>query len=234
MNKIKRLLIKSKNKILIFICIIFWGGFLYDKFGVSTKTWSYFTDSLKLLFTALTTVIALKIYDRFGLNKKLSEKRTELIVELLIELKKIYFRADIDDRIWAPFSISKDMSNQLKHIDAKDQNIKILFHSEDFDIATEKILILKNNPLMPKSISEKLSFIEISGGQNSRELREIHKTKLFFTRKSIDDRKEEKHWMVKSNNNCSLKEFILKFNEVFIEIEIWIEKHSNLDEKLNI
>ena len=222
------------NKILIFICIIIWGIFLYNKFGISNKTWSYFTDALKLLFTALTTIIALKIYDRFGLNKKLSEKRTELIVELLIELKKIYFRAQIDNRISAPFYASKNMDNQFKHIEVKDQNIKILLHLEDFDTATEKIIILKNNPLMPPSISEKLTFLEKSGGQINPELREIHRTKLFFTKKSIEAGKEENHWMVKSNNNCSLKEFVLKFNELFIEIEVWIDKHSNLDEKLNI
>lgn len=200
------------------------------------RTLSYSSELLKLIFSFITLIIAINIYDQFGLNKKLTEKRVELIIELLTEIKKISFRAQIKSGVHMTninFLPSKDIKNYLKN-NSIFENTRVLFKLRERDEIIYKILLIKNNPILPKVISEKLEFIEPKTVKTPEKSIEFNNAKIYFSKDGESKLFEEKDWFVEFENNCTLKEYINKYEILFIEIEKWINKHSNLDDKLNI
>ena len=225
-----RIIIITQIGIIIFLLLFLY----YGNLDITIEKSSYI---LKILFSYITLIIALKIYDRFGLNKKITEKRTELIVDLLIELKKIYFRVDTIQEACgrnSPFFPKKDISKFLDFFEEKELEYKILFLIGEKDEFLKKIETIENNPLLPKSIKEKLYFLTTKGGAHPKENVDSYKAKIYFTKKGAEKIYDEKSWLMEWGNDCTLKEYINKFRELFEEIESWIKKHSNLSDELNI
>ena len=225
-------------KIIIVILLslsIFIGLYLY--YCDLDKSLSKTSDILKLGFSFITLVIALKIYDRFGLNKKIAEKRTEIIVDLLIELKNIYFRIDNKTSQVSsngPFFPKKDISKYLESHSKEELDSKILFQTGEKDDFIKKIEIIENHPLLPKSIRNKLEFLTSKGGSSPTVNKELYRARIYFSQVGAKKLREDKFWLVEIGNDCTLREYVNKFKDLFQEIETWINKYSNLSDELNI
>ncbi|WP_243472532.1 hypothetical protein [Winogradskyella sp. MH6] len=200
-------------------------------------------------FSTISLIIAISLFDKFGINKKLTEKRTELVLELIAELKAqegfgtnifesgnfitnppFYFGINMLEKASKMFKHMQNERNQ-SYLDAP-----ININSQDFDEAFKKVRKLLNNPIMPKSIVQKSSFLKLSGGHNNKELR-ARKIIVFvyFTSKAKKEliANNGNTWVVSSNNDCTLREFLVKFENIFKECQQWTDNHSDISEELN-
>lgn len=200
-------------------------------------------------FSTISLIIAINLFDQFGINKKLTEKRIELVLELITELKlqegfgtHIYKNGEysVNPPFWFSINMEEKASKMLKQIAGEESQSlldgPININSHDFDRAFEKTRKLLNNPIMPKNIVQKSRFLKLSGGHNDENLR-ARKLIVFvyFTPEAKKELIEKNgyNWLVSFNNDCTLREFLLKFENIFKECQKWTDKHSDISEDLN-
>lgn len=240
---------KKRNYIITFILlnlilipwIVIHNDFCFDKIIKYSKELAIFE------FSTISLIIAISLFDQFGLNKKLTEKRVELIIELLTELKKqegfgSHYKVNKSFRSNPSFYFEKNMalvqSQRYSNNEYLDNllNTKILIELTDFDIGFKGVRRVLNNPIMPKSILDKAQFLSIGGGSRSINDDPEELLYLYFTsegKKKLVE-KDTKYWTFSSKNNCTLIEFLKKFDALFKACEDWTNNHSNMDEELNL
>lgn len=222
--------------IIISISLLIFVG-LYFYYCDLDKSLGKTSEILKILFSFVTLIIALKIYDRFGLNKKIAEKRTELIVDLLIELKNKSFRIDVQTngkRTNMLFLPKKNIYNYLQVLSKDQLNSKVFFLLEEKENLFKKIELIENHPLLPKAIRSKLEFLTVKSGFRPEINPELHTAQICYSNEGVKKLEDKKLWFIIFNNNCSLKEYLIKYQSLFEEIDKWINKYSNLSDELNI
>ena len=141
------------------------------------------------------------------------------------------------------FYFEKNMAEKYNKRYLKDDffkrilNTPIVMESTDFDNGFLKFRKVINNPIMPKSIVDKAQFLGISGGVGGLVLNESTELLyLYFTSEGKMElvKEKTKYWIFKNNNNCTLIEFLRKFDDLFTACEDWTNRHSNIDEELNL
>ncbi|MDO6744815.1 hypothetical protein Q4553_09525 [Tenacibaculum soleae] len=238
--------------ILSMIILIFWmiinEDYCLEKVTKSLRALNIKDFSL-FLFSLISITIAISVFDRFGLNKKITEKRIELITELLTELKKQNgFGSSYRGGCFAnpSFYYQKNMVKVNKEIYSKIDgldnllNTRILFSSNDFFNDFKNVRRVLNNPLMPKSIIDKAQFLKESnknfGYPTTTTNHPSKELFLYFTleykEKLLKDETEE--WMFRFNDSYTLKDFLKEFDVLFDACEKWTIKYSNVIEELNL
>ena len=239
-----------KFLILSMIILIFWviinEDYYLEKVTKSLRALNIKDFSL-FLFSLISITIAISVFDRFGLNKKITEKRIELITELLTELKKqngfgSSYRGDCFAN--PSFYYQKNMFKVNKEIYSKIDglgnllNTRILFNSNDFFNDFKNVRRVLNNPLMPKSIIDKAQFLKGNNMGEPIASKDDPSKKLFlyftseYKEKLVKGETEE--WMFRFNGNYTLKDFLKEFDVLFDACEKWTIKHSNVIEELNL
>ncbi len=240
---------KKRNYIIAFILlnlilipwIVIHNDFCFDKIIKYSKELAIFE------FSTISLIIAVSIFDQFGLNKKLTEKRVGLIIELLTELKKqegfgSHYKVNEKIRSNPSFYYEKNMALVQSQRYSKDEfldnllNTKILIELTDFDNGFKGVRRVLNNPIMPKSILDKAQFLGMGGGSRSKDDDPEELLYLYFTsdgKKKLVE-KDTKYWTLSNKNNCTLNEFLKKFDALFKACEDWTNNHSNIDEELNL
>lgn len=242
---------KRRNLILVFIILnlicLPW-IICHNNYDLE-KILKYSRELALFEFGAISLLLAISLFDQFGLNKKLTEKKIELIIELLTEFKKqrgFGTNYEVKEEIWSnpAFYFEKNMAEKaVQYYTKLDSPMKGILNSKftmdlnDFDDGFEKIKKVLNNPLMPPSILDKAQFLKSNGGVGGKQVKESKEmTYLYFTdtgkKKLIN--KEIDHWVFAYNNNGTLYEFLKKFDNLFKACEDWINKHSNISEDLNL
>jgi hypothetical protein len=224
-----------KNQILLIIIIFIILLITLNFFNKNiNESFNLASEILQLIFSIITLVIAINIYDKFGINKNITEKRTELLLKLLIELKGLNFRVIIksEKSISLRFFVSsKDITKNLDGLSKDQLDTKIIFKINDQNQISEKLKYYNDNPVLPKKIRENLNFLKPSPGDilDFNELDNVSALNFY-----INDSKTEKTDWIYNENLYNLNEFVIKFRDLFTEIEKWINEHSNLKDDLNI
>lgn len=109
------------------------------------------------LSSLVTLIIALLLFDKYGLNKKIDEKKQDVVLELLDELSNSILIIDTNltrgGRISVPYVIASEKSS-ISFVDFEN---KILIFSEDYTLSIFRIGKYSKKYWMPKSIKEKLN-----------------------------------------------------------------------------
>lgn len=242
---------KRKMIFLIFIIInlflITW-IVIHNNFDIE-KVLKYSKELASVEFPGVSLFIAISVFDQFGLNKKITEKKVELIIELLTELKNqkgFGAHYEINGGLLSsrPFYFGESMAkNYIDRVTKLESNYlnflnsRLKMDGNDYDEAFKKVKKVLNHPLMPNKIVEKAQFLKLSGG-----LKDIIDTEFVgvvyvcFTNeakiKLIEGNRED--WFFAENNKCTILEFLNKFDELFNVCEEWVSLHSNINEKLNL
>jgi len=217
------------NKILLGIISITCSILAFVLPFVISKSSDSYLSILSTSFTGLgaiaslfTLVIALILYQRFGIESRFIERQTDKTLELVdiikgkvinVKTKKYnyFLRFKIDDK-----NILKE-----KFYDYLNPKIIIIKHN-DYEIFTRSLYEIRKSYWLPKEIKEKMGFLIIYG----------HK-------KLSDDSNSEKYARLNFENDNSgdyvlpmpemtVADYIKKKNELTKSIENWLSKHSDI------
>lgn len=179
-----------------------------------------------------TLVIAFLLFDRFGIGKRIIDKKVDVVIELVEELKGKRMTADSDmkdgSRSFQQIYLSQDMTN---HKEEMLNDTLILVDIEDYMTGTKELLRLKNNVWMPKEIRNQMKFLELYSTEVRTDMSKFdnNQSKIGFTRV----KKEDKNWAIKNDQDTTYLELIENFEKLFETIQSWLNKHTNIDFDLN-
>ena len=186
-----------------------------------------------------TLILAILLYDRFDYRKVVFQKKLDIILSLLVDLKSStfyvkYIRPNRTE-FHAAFNIDRKSLN--KNIEFSDKLIS--FDKSYHDIFYRKIWPYFNNPFLPKEISESLQFLTMANRHSINHLTDIDVMKLSYDDESYSTLEnifstENNLWYIESSETITLKNYTNNYINCLNIIEGWIDKHSNIKVDLNI
>ena len=183
---------------------------------------------ISAICTVLTLMIALVLFNKFGVETPLIEKSSAKVFELLEEIKeinfsigsdKIYFRVQMSD----PFKYNKWIESQYGE--------KLVF-SENYLNGLVKLFKISNNPFIPPAISEKmdkLQFFTLSFDVDEVKLKDYAKVQVVGVEKILDIKYGRFNM-----KDLTVFEFLTMLDDISSEIKAWIQSHSTIPVKLNL
>lgn len=227
---------KPKDLIIVIICfltfmIIIVPYFVYNDFE---KAISVSGSLLQVLFSLGTLILAVWIYDKYDSNKKITQERIDLLVRLIVELKLQRFFCSYKLKGGGGGGLNFfPGDNMLKYIENEDDLLtcKVCFGTS-YGTTFREVYTIKNHPLLPSKIVKRMEFLEMSGGKGIDNKSSF--AKILYNTKDINDKLNDEHWFFSNNNDCTVKQYIIKYHLLFNEIDKWFKENSNLPEKFNM
>ena len=208
----------------IIICVVVF----IVPFVIKSKSDTYISV-FSLSFTALgtvatfaTLVIAILLYDRFGLKGLFIERQTDKVLELARHLKNINLNAQAKTFTY----IVHINFNTLKMFEGfppykEDQTKTILLSFEDYELFMKEIYEFKNSYWLPEKIKQKLKFLEIFGMKEVEDFNDGNYIKFSFGYSSENDTKI-------TIPKLTFEMLNINFHALINEIDEWIKKHSEI------
>jgi esterase/lipase len=232
---------KNSSKILLFILILLIGGAIILPFSLQADMKEAINISGYLISTIASTVtiiIALVLFDRFGVSKKTLDKNIETVFNLLevIKSKTIYAEYESDSGIqyFAAISIHDNLEEFKKNKIMLEKDI--LFNYEDINKGLSEIHQFKASVWLPVQIRkkiEKISFISVYSVNDSF-LQKNNCVKIYFHLYPEARKEKEVRWYKTNQKETTFNEFLSNLEDLVAEIKSWLNKHSNSDLELNI
>lgn len=198
-------------------------------------------DIASITSSFLTIIIALLLYDRFGYRKIIYEKKLDLVLKLLENLKATclyiaYKNIDKKKSFYGSIFIDKKQID-LKLLESHfNINSFVVFHIGDIENYFTKFNFLVSNPYMPKELIKKLEFLNINNFQGVEKIPYYQNEyiKISINKSASSVVIEDLNGWYKMPNDMSLLTFINNYLLCLDSIEEWINKHSNIKSDLNI
>lgn len=205
------------------ICII---GFIIPLLLKSTEEkWST-VISLSLavvetLLTIVTLVIAIILYDRFGINSKFKEHQVDKVIELALLLKDTNISVSTNQ---LNYLIHRSKSSILRRTDFPPYQIdcnKIILFPNNYDELFKAVNGLRNDYWLPLEIKRKMKFLDIVGLASVENPFDENYVRLDINGSS------DKVWMV-SFPKITFEMLNINLHDLLSEIEDWLKQHSNV------
>jgi hypothetical protein len=194
-----------------------------------------FSVSLSMIGIAMTLIamyIAIVLYQKFGLESKFIERRTDKVLELVDLLKgKTYTISTKKFKYFLRFRVEDYKKLREESFYKYMKNMIVLMDKDDYVIGTKKNLNLRNSYWLPSEIKDKLDFFRLIGTSDI----EIKEKDEKYARLSFNSEMEEsKKWVV-TFPQFTVDDYIKRKNELSIEIIKWLSNHCDikLDLKLD-
>jgi hypothetical protein len=200
-------------------------------------------ESLTLGATLLTSiaafatfVVAYLFYDKFGIGKKITEKQTETVIELLEQLRKVWFLIKLEGKDGVTeHLIIRGMSKNLTYFKFDSFNNKyITFHFENYNNGMKSLLSFINNIWIPLEIKEKMNFLDLHVLETTSNNNAYKENFVTISINNSVEKEKEKEFGRKNNEDIKYFQFISSMEILVISIEGWLNKHSNIPIDLNI
>lgn len=173
----------------------------------------------------LTLIIAIILFNKFGIDSPLMQRNTEVVFSFLEEFKKTNFI--IQGKNFGLYVSIQDQNN--KHYEKWEEQ-KLLF-SREYLIGLERLIKISESPFMPKSIYDK-----------------VNKLRFYFLALDVKDKDFDNYATVQvsgqpfnkvefgrfNQQNMTLFEFLTIIDDIKTEIKNWIKINSNYSPDLNI
>jgi hypothetical protein len=191
----------------------------------SSETWNS-TLSLSLtivgtLLTIATLIIAVLLYDRFGINSKFKEHQVDKVIELALLLKDTNISVSTNQ---FTYFIHRSKSSILRRNEFPpykiDSNKTILFPN-NYDELFKAVNVIRNNYWLPIELKNRMNFLEIYGLASVEDPLDEQ-----YVRLDINNSAEEV-WMV-SFPKITFEMLNVNLHDLLKEIEDWLKKHSNV------
>jgi len=177
--------------------------------------------------TVLTLIIAIFLYDRFGLERKFIDKQTDKI----FELSELLMGMNITAKTKEVNYIVRLNCERLTHIKEfpsykKDSKKSILVSFDDYSISFKGLLEIFGSYWIPPEIKNKMEFLDLVAIDKIENPFDENYVRLNFH--SISDNK----WVI-IIPKMTFGNFINNFYELVKVIDDWLNKHSDFPIKLN-
>lgn len=178
----------------------------------------------------ITTVIAILLYDKYGVEKTVLDKNLKIVLQVIDELKKNNCWANGDSCVikinfWTTeIAHFNNLSNYL--------NAPLYFKIGYADVY-DRLFELGSDPLLPHTISEKIRKLQL--GILTESKLENMSDNYFVVSSYCGITKEREDCLIGKLNgkDMTLKEFVLDFMEVKKTIKQWLKAHNVDDSSLN-
>lgn len=221
---------KKHTYITIAVCIV---GFLIP-FLLKKETESL-NSIISVSFTILQTIItiaalimALILFDKFGINAKFKERQVEKVLELIniLHEKNMYVNTEEFTYIIHIRQYSIIRRNDVPYY-KRDAN-KILLFPENFEEEFKNLFIIRSSEWLPEEIKTKMEFINIFGTHDV----DNSMDNTQYVRLSIGN-SETVSWS-QTFPKITFEMFNSCLLALLQEIESWLKKHSSIPVHLNL
>ncbi len=180
-----------------------------------------------------TLILAILLYDRFDYRKVVFQKKFDIVLKLLVDLKSFTFHGKFIDTNYE-YNIGFEIERNYlkKQLGSNHLDKVISFNDKYHERLYEKISPYFSNPFLPKEIVKGLQFLYMRNNHSINNLPDTNVIRLFF-----DDElpcKLDTLWYVDSSNVITLRSYIQNYIICLDIIEEWINKYSNINADLNI
>lgn len=182
---------------------------------------------ISAIATLATLIIAILLYDKFGLGQKLIVKQTDKVFELvdLLKGKVITVKTKGFSYFIRPSIHQLKLLKSMSHF-KNDAQKEILISDEDYTIGLKDIMSIKRSYWLPKEIQEKMNFLEVAMIVTVNN-NEINKFALLDMGTGI---KGKSGLFIPK---VTFETFNNQLEDLISEIESWMKKHSiNIDFKM--
>lgn len=219
----------KKNIILILIFTISLAVFLPIIFREKTEGFNQTLSIIGTLISSisglLTLIIAIILFNKFGIETPLLQKNSDVVFKFLVEFKKTGFF--IQGKNFGLFiRIQDDFSKNFE----KRYGQKLLFSTE-YSSGLNKLIKISESPFMPRSIYEK-----------------VGKLRIYSLTFDVKEEDFDKYATVQvlgqpligakfgrfNYQDITLYEFLNIIDDLTTELKNWIKEHSNYSPDLNI
>jgi len=172
------------------------------------------------IFSVLTFIVAIILFNKYGIDNALLEKRTEVVFQLLERINGLTYSIE-NEKFFFTFNLgSAERKNVVEFYDRK------LSFSTDYYNDLEKIFDIGNSPFTPKSIIQKMEAIQppvISFDISDEEKPNYAKVYLF-------GHKNDKAEFGRLNTtDITLYDFIVSYSEIKDSIVAWIKQNTTIN-----
>jgi hypothetical protein len=178
--------------------------------------------------TLWTLVIAVYLYDRFGLESKFIEKQTEKVLELtdLLKGKTIVVRATDFHYFIRPSRQQLHGFNSFKNYQ-NDKKKKALISPDDYDKSLRDIIAIKRSYWLPEEIKVKMEFLKVAALLKFEDSTYDNYVRLDF--QAVEDN----NWM-HPIPEMTFESFNNGLHDLVLTIENWLSKHSGIELNLKL
>lgn len=214
--------------ILVLVIIITLGTIPFFLTQTAQNALSVCTGIISSLASLITLLIALLLYSKYGVEKSLVNKQTEVVLNLLAELKKVHFKILHAGGGGGMLFLHLDRLGDAYWEYCKDQ--KLLFSFNNYSEGLNNIWEITENIFLPPTIAEKMSpliMMHMEGVEES-------KSKQYMKVCTIGSKQEQDGMFgVLNSKEITLQEFISSWKEVILISQKWLKEHSNISVDLN-
>ncbi|WP_394775867.1 hypothetical protein [Flavobacterium sp.] len=187
-----------------------------------------------------TLIIAILLFDRFDYRKKIFDKKLDIVLSLLEDLKStsiMLLYVNKPKEIWyaAGSRIIDKKQLNIKHLkETIDFSCCVLIQPSNFAKYLRKIELYKANPFMPKEIVKSLNFISHCP---LHAIEDDTKYNSHYIQVSFNDRDNKNYSLdswYRTADSMTFEILIMGYINCLDNIEKWINIHSNYDADLNL
>jgi hypothetical protein len=182
---------------------------------------------LGTLLSIATLLIAMLLFDRFGINAKFKDRQVDKVLELAIYLKETNISASTNKFRYFINASQSFISRRYEFPQYKtDENKTILFPG-NYEELFKQLNEIRNNYWLPQEIKIKMKFLEIYGLADVENHLEDQYVRLDINNNAQGEWKQ-------SFPRITLEMFNINLHDLLREIDVWLKKHSNVTVDLKL
>jgi len=221
MNKNKLLFFTINAWIIAFIAPLISNGMI----SLNSTLLSISLNAVAAVSSIVTVIIALSIYDRFGLESKFIERKVDKVLDVVDQLKgQVYsFESPNGTYLIRPSINQIDSLSDLPNYN-DDKILKVVFNANDFIELNMKILSISRSYWFPSEIRNNLNFLELKATNN------LDPDKVYIKLKSTNPADS----ISVINDITNLETFVADLRKLIFSISEWLKNNSGLDIDFNL
>ena len=187
---------------------------------LSSNLLSLSLSAVAAVSSIITVIVALSIYDRFGLNSKFIERKVDKVLELVNLLKgQVYsFNSPNGTYLIRPSINQIDRLTEVPNYDEY-KKLKIAFNANDYVEMNKEILLISRSYWFPSEIRNNLNFLELKVTNH------LDPEKVYIKLESTNPADS----ISAINDITDLEMFVADLRKLVFSISEWLKNNSGLD-----
>lgn len=184
---------------------------------------------------AITLLIAILLYNKYGVDQSVTDKNVKLVFEIVSELKKTVVFAESVAKNGAYFIQFNFWTIDTFELDDTQDNPWLndtVYITLNYAYALEHLFELSHDPFAPKEIATAIKGIELYSLSEVKEADREERSAIVFAKSN--EKREFAEMVGKLNGeDMTLREFIRRFQSVKTSIKAWLISHNADETSLN-